>query len=406
MPIGWLVGAVLLDAASLALLAVWSVGLHRLVQTMRRVPMASAGLRLAPASPPVRVAIIIPAHDEAAHIAGLVASLKEQDYPELRVVLALDRCTDGTPGAARDAIGDDRRFEIVEIDACPEGWAGKVHAAHRGVRDSRGASGADILIFADADCVFHPGCVRSTTALMTSRRLDLLSLLSTLTHDRWFERLVQPAATLETVTQYPLLRAARSTDRRAFANGQYMMFTREGYDAVGGHEAVRGALLEDLALSRLIAAADRPAALILADGMVTCRMYGSWGEFVRGWKRIYIELANHRVGRLFRSAWRTRATGTLLPLAAAASVAAGAADPGELGLPWRAAGVALGGGALLVMAIVVAALYRLGRTPLWCVPLFVPGSWLVGSILAGAARDLRRGRPIRWGGREYVLAPR
>ncbi len=406
MSILWIVGALLLNLASFALLAWWTVALMRLVGTVRGLPTARHGLAVPPPDPPPGVCVVIPAHNEGAHITGLVESLRAQDHPAMRVVLALDRCTDGTAEAARRAIAGDPRFETVEIGSCPEGWAGKVHAVWRGVRESAGAREAGVLIFTDADCRFDPGCVRATVALLRSRGLDLLSLLSTLTHDRWYERLAQPAATLETVTQYPLLKAAAATDRRAFANGQYMMFTREAYEAVGGHEAVRDALLEDLALSRAIARCGRPAAVLLADGMVTCRMYGSWGAFRRGWKRIYTELAGRKPRRLERHALRVRTAGALLPLAAAANVFASAIDLADLGTWWRAAGLTMGGAALLVMFTVVAALYRLGRTPLWCVPGYPAGAWIVAGLLGGAARDLSAGRAIEWAGRSYVLPAR
>ncbi len=406
MPIGWMAGALLLDLASLALLACWVVGLCQLIRTARHVPTARAGLSIPlPASPP-RVCLIIPAHNEAAHIADLVVSLRAQDYPARRVVFALDRCTDGTAAAARAAIAGDPRFEIVEISSCPEGWAGKVNAVWRAVRGSTSAADADILAFADADCVFHAGCIRAAVALMTSRGLDLLSLLSTLTHDRWFELLVQPAAAFETVVQYPLIRAARATGRRAFANGQFMMFTREAYEDVGGHEAVRQALLEDLALSRLIAASERPAAVVVADGMVTCRMYTSWSEFRRGWKRIYTELASRKPERLVRHAWRVRAMGALLPLAALGNIVACAWDPGELGLLWCVPGMLLGAAGLAALYAVAAPLYRIGHTPLWAVPGYPIGAWCVSMLLSSAARDLKAGRAIEWAGREYVLNTR
>jgi hypothetical protein len=406
MPIGWMAGALLLDLASLALAACWAVGLYQLIRTVRRVPTARAGLSIPLPDSPPRVCLIIPAHNEAAHIGDLVVSLRAQDYPALRVVFVLDRCTDGTAAAARGAIAGDPRFEIVEISSCPEGWAGKVNAVWRGVRGSASAADADMLAFADADCVFHAGCIRATVALMTSRGLDLLSLLSTLTHDRWFELLVQPAATLETVVQYPLIRAAKATGRRAFANGQFMMFTREAYEDVGGHEAVRQALLEDLALSRLIAARDRPAAVVVADGMVTCSMYTAWSEFRSGWKRIYTELASRKPERLVRHAWRVRAMGSLLPLAALGNIIACAWDPGELGLLWCVPGMLLGAAGLAALYAVAAPLYRIGHTPLWAVPGYPIGAWCVSVLLSGAARDLKAGRAIEWAGREYVLNTR
>src|SRR5205823_291327 len=95
--------------------------------------------------------------------------------------------------------------------------------------------------------------IRACVALLERRRLDLLSLLSTLTCDTWFERLAQPAAGFELVRQYPISRANRRSNPRAFANGQFMLFRRAAYDAIGGHGAVHDELLEDLALARRLA---------------------------------------------------------------------------------------------------------------------------------------------------------
>ena len=180
---------------------------------------------------------------------------------------------------------------------------------------ARGAQDADYLLFADADTVFEPGCIAASLALVRQRKLDLLSLISTLTHDTWFERVVQTAAALELMRQYPLLRANGLKDRRAFANGQFMLFTRAAYDAIGGHAAVKGALLEDLALARLIVDdRRRNAGVFLAAGLLHCRMYAGWAQFRRGWKRIYTEAADRKASRLSLSAVRVHFLGVVLPL--------------------------------------------------------------------------------------------
>lgn len=407
MPQAPQIAALLLDGAAAVLLIYWSVGLFHVIRTMLVVPTARSGLRLARTDVGTpRVCLVVPAHNEAAAVGRFIDSIKAQDYPALRVVLALDRCTDATLAVVRDRVAGDARFEVIEVASCPDDWAGKVHAVWRGVQVSSAARDAEILAFTDADTVFDPGCVRATVALMRARGLDLLSLLSTLSGRRWYEIIVQPAATLETVTQYPLRRAAKPVRRKAFANGQYMMFTRAAYDAVGGHEAVRGALLEDLALARLIARQNRPAGVFLADGMLTCRMYASWAEFRRGWTRIFIELSSRRPDRLARYAWRPRIFGCVLPLAAIANAALSAAGAPILLRDGPVGGVAISLAALGVYFIVLAALYRLGRTPLWAVPGFIAGAWLVGGLLAGAARKLRRGHAIEWGGRTYAVPRR
>ncbi len=394
--------AVLLLALALFALAgaaYWCVVVLHVVRAWVRHPTARAGLGLGAVID--RVCVVVPAHNEAAQVGDLVRSLKAQTHERLTVVLALDRCTDGTGEAARAAIDGDARFEIVEITECPEGWAGKVHAVHRGMECSASAREADVVVFADADTVFDPECVRACAALRRDRGAALLSLISTMTFDRWFERVAQPACGIELLRQYPPERASRAERRRAFANGQFMMFDAAAYRAIGGHREVREALLEDIELARRVRDAGLGALVVLADGLVTCRMYASWAEFRRGWKRIYTEAATRRDDRLARSGWMVRLTGLGFALGGLGATLTGAAawsDAPVLGPVAAWSGVAC----LLAMTLGVGLAYGRGRVPLWLVPTYPIGAWLAGSILREASGDLRANRPTEWAGRTYA----
>jgi glycosyltransferase involved in cell wall biosynthesis len=375
----------------------------QVAQSMRLVPTLRRGQILAATDPPTgRVCLVVPAHNEARVIAEFVRSLRMETYPQLRVVLALDRCTDDTAALVRAGVAGDERFEIIEIDTCPDGWAGKVHAVHAGVTRSRGAQDAQYLLFADADTAFEPGCIAASLALMRERELDLLSLVSTLSHDTWFERVVQTATALELMRQYPLTRANGLKDRRAFANGQFMLFTRNAYDAVGGHAAVNRALLEDLALARLVTDRRRNVGVFMAEGLLHCRMYANWAQFRRGWKRIYTEAADRRASRLSVAAARVRSLGTVLPLWTLACGLYGAllaVRDIRTALPllilWLVATLVWLGALLRIAAV--------AHAPAWTAPLHIVGAWLTGGLLKEAADDLRSRVPTQWGGREYDL---
>jgi chlorobactene glucosyltransferase len=381
----------------------WGFVWMQVTQSMRIVPTLRRGLALAAGDPPTgRVCVVAPAHNEARVIAAFVRSLRMETYQQLRVVLALDRCTDDTAALARAEIAGDERFEIIAIDTCPDGWAGKVHAVHAGVTRSRAAQDAEYLLFADADTTFEPGCIAASLALMRERQLDLLSLVSTLAHNTWFERVVQTAAALELMRQYPLMRANGLKDRRAFANGQFMLFTRNAYDAVGGHAAVSRALLEDLALARLVMDRRRNVGVFMAEGLLHCRMYANWAQFRRGWKRIYTEAADRRVHRLAVAAARVRALGTVLPLWTLACGLYGAllaTHDLRAALPllilWLVATVVWLGALLRIAAV--------AHAPAWTAPLHVVGAWLTGGLLNEAAHDLRAHVPTQWGGLAYDL---
>lgn len=406
-PLWIAIPVIVLAIAAGACALYWSAAFFRIGANLRALPTARDGAALPqPPSGWERICVIIPAHNERRAIPDLVRSLRAQDHPDFRVVLALDRCTDGTADAARDAIGHDPRFEILEIEECPEGWAGKVHAVHRAFEDSQGAREAPLLLFIDADTQLDPACLRAAAALLADRSLHLLSLLSTLSCDRWFERVAQTSAALELLRQYPLASANRAERSRPFANGQFMLFRREAYEAIGGHVSVRAELLEDIALARKIAWSGAATGVLVADGMVRCRMYESWPEFRRGWKRIFTEAANRRANRLLELAARQLVFSVALPIASVVSIGAGAAvlAAGDPPLALGALAPGLLGTAAWVSAIVRAcAAQRLGPSGALAYPL---GSALVAGILRDASRDLRAGRATQWGGRSYHRADR
>lgn len=406
-----------LIALSLGAGVYYGVIYARILLTDRRVPNVRAGLSLPP--PPggwPRVCVVIPAHNEEQIIAHLARSLVAQRYPKLSIVFALDRCTDATERAVREACavpasgsGElDPRVDIVIVNSCPEGWAGKTHAAWSGVQRGRGARDADLLIFADADTVFDANLIRSAAALVHHRQIDLLSLLSELTSETWWERLVQPAAGFELVRQYPLDRVNRAERPRAFANGQFMMFRRAFYDALGGHERVKADLLEDIAFARAAELAARAAPVrwnVLMPGkpgMLRCRMYRSYEAFRRGWKRIYTEASMRRPAQLREWAWRSRLMGSTLPPACAACAIAGpavlwGAGDQPLGLSMMIAG-AIG---LCATMLALDRVYRDQGLPARWALAYPLGAWRVAAMLAEAAGDLESGTKTVWGGREY-----
>lgn len=379
----------------------WIALIAQIWRTAAAVPTARAGLELARRTPPAGlVTVIVPAHNESAVIAHLVASLRVQTHEQLHVVLALDRCTDDTADVARSAIAGDPRFEIVELSQSPGEWAGKVNAVWQAVQRSRHVPLSKYLLFADADCTLDPECIAATVALLEDRKLGMLSLASTLTHDTWFERLVQPAASFYLMSQHPLLRANRQDARkRAFANGQFMLFTSDTYRALGGHAVVSTELLEDLALARLMKDREMPQGVLVSDGMVTCRMYATWAEFCRGWRRIFIEGAKRRPDRLRKQALRCQAAYSVLP---ASAIALAATAPVLASGAGATAGLTLGVVGVAIWLVGAGWIYRMGRTPLWLVPGFVIGAWLVGGILRRSGCDLARGKAVEWAGRSYV----
>jgi glycosyltransferase involved in cell wall biosynthesis len=420
MSLTTLITLALLLFVAAAMCAYWIAVNVELWWCIRKLPTARDGVALAdnrdPAKPWPTLCLIIPAHNEARSIATVARSLLAQDYPHLRVVFVLDRCTDDTQQVLSQVIGDDDRFTILLNDSCPPDWAGKVNAVYSAVQRTDEARTADMLAFADADTELDPRCLRACVALLEHRNLDLLSLMSTLSCERWFERLIQPAAGYELLRQFPPRRVNRDVSPRPIANGQFMLFMAQSYHAIGGHNAVHTELLEDIALAKLIARTGRRGGFLLASGMLVCHMYDSFRGFVDGWKRIYAEMAHRRPRRLRKYALQLLLTETLLPAGAITAAILGSihsldhfASTAPLPLWHGIVAVICAAAGLLGVIAWLSALVRgslWARTPIWVGLLQPIGALIVVRILWSAARDLEARVPIRWAGKAYIREPR
>jgi chlorobactene glucosyltransferase len=275
---------------------------------------------------------------------------------------------------------------------------------HRGVALSPATDDADLLLFADADCWFEVGAMRAAVAMLARRNAAMLSLLPTLTSETWWERIAQPAAGMELIRQFPLDEINRREQPRRFANGQFMLFRKRFYEQLGGHEAVKDALLEDLAFARRarsVVGHEHHIAVLIADGLVRCRMYASLAEFRKGWKRIYAESAYNRAKRLQRDGVRLILTGVAMPLFAIACLGCSAVPLAMGDRPLALAMQMVGWASTLVIAVSLARIYLTQRVgPLWaaCYPV---GAWITAGILREAARDARTSTPTEWGGMTY-----
>lgn len=357
-------------------------------------PVIREGLSL-PNPEGEEVSVIVPVHNEERVIGRCATSLRNQTHKKMQIIFVLDRCVDRTKEILQKHAEEDERICIIENDSCPDDWAGKCNAARRGVERATG----DWLLFTDADTEFDCELVRCSVASAIKREASLLSLLSSLTIDKNFERVVQPIASTFLVRQFPVDRINREHRPRPFANGQFLLFTREAYDEIGGHDAVKEHLLEDFAFARCISFNGAGKVQVLfADGMLKCSMYPTFTAFQSGWKRIYIEAATRSVKRLKQSAILAIVAGIILPLAGIAGVLVGQHTSPTLF--WMSVT------SLITAALVIGWLYRINNAPVMY-GVFAPlGAVVVAKMFIESVRMLKNRTPICWGGKEYILEPR
>ncbi|GAB4548322.1 MAG: hydroxychlorobactene glucosyltransferase CruC [Anaerolineae bacterium] len=255
-------------AASLAVLWITALSNFIIFPRLRRVECKAA-----PDSPLPSVSILIPARNEGHVIADTISSLLSQNYPNFELLLLDDNSTDGTSDIATNAAKGDSRLKIIKGMPLPRGWGGKNWACHQLSQKAT----ADLLLFTDADVKWHPQALNALIAYQTRSNADLTSVWSTQLTESWSERLIVPLMALVILGYLPVIMVHFS---RLFffaaANGQVMLFKREAYQAIGGHEAVRAQVVEDVALARKIKQARRRLRVVDGNRLIKCRMYQDW----------------------------------------------------------------------------------------------------------------------------------
>jgi len=333
-------------------------------------------------TPDATVSAIVPARNEEALVARAVESLAAQ--PEIaEIIVVNDQSTDSTAAILGALAARIPRLRVFDTGSLPSGWVGKNYALSIGAERASG----QWLLFTDADTLHLPYSAAHALADAQHSDAALVSYSPEQETHSWWERALIPFIFCRLAQLFSFDQVNNPASPVAAANGQFLLIRRDAYDSIGGHRAVAGEILEDVALARRAKAAGHRIHFASGEGIVRARMYRSFSAMWQGWTKNLYPLIGATPARLARE------LATVVPWIPLLLLALGF---------WRPVLAVLG---LLLLAgrhATYAAVLRRNRFPFSRIQYYLVGVFLYAAALLASARRYARGSVI-WKGREYTV---
>lgn len=327
---------------------------------------------------PSPVSIVIPARNEERYVGKTLDAALRQDYPDFEVIVVDDGSEDET-AAELARRGSDPRLTILSARPLKPGWLGKPNALASGAAKARGKW----LLFMDADVELEPRALHDAVSACERHGWDHLALLPRFDREGFWEEILMPIVPIAAFVYMPSFLSLLRRTKLAAGAGAFGLVRREAYEAIGGHEAIRSSVVDDVRLAMELKAAGYVCRARLGAHLLCLRMYHGFDEIVEGFTK---------------NAHAVFGDSILRPVVfVLASLFVGL---GPFLWPVLGASAPLGGSLALLLFCRLLVQLRL-RFPLWPI-LLSPLTTLVAVFIV--LRSLRMARSdgvVRWRGREY-----
>lgn len=344
-----------------------------------------------PAAPAVwpSVVAVVPARDEAEHIAASVGSLAAQTYPgRLDIIVVDDDSSDGTGALAAAAGQGARPVTVFTGQGLPAGWTGKLWALKQGISVAEQRFRPDYLLLTDADIVHTSDSVAWLVAKAAAGGYGLTSFMAKLRCESLAERMHVPAFIYFFQMLFPFTWVQQRQAPTAAAAGGCVLLQAGALRDAGGIDTIRDALIDDCALASRMKEVS-PIWLGLTDRVHSIRPYQNFDGIRQ---------------MISRSAYAQLRYSPLLLAGTMLGLFLTFIAPPLLALLADGWPQVIGAATWLAMALSMQPTLRFYRvSPLW--GLALPGIAALYAIytLDSAYQHLRR-RGSQWKGRAYVGA--
>jgi chlorobactene glucosyltransferase len=223
------------------------------------------------------ISVLIPARNEENNIRVCLESLQKQDYPNFEILVLDDNSDDMTGAIVTGMAVTDRRIHLISGQPLADGWTGKCYACYQLAQKAGGV----YLLFVDADTIHEPHMLRSALALAMELKTSLLSGFNRQITDSFPLKIIMPVMYFIMLGWAPLWLLHRSKKPLpSVAIGQFLFFSTEEYWRIGGHEAVKSKVVEDIQMGIEVAKHGGRHIAVDLTPVVSCHMYhtvaGAW----------------------------------------------------------------------------------------------------------------------------------
>jgi len=239
-----------------------------------------------------RVSVLVPARNEEKNIKACVESLLAQNYPDFEVLVLDDNSTDQTHVILENISQRDARLKIFQGKPLPSGWLGKHWACHQLAQKATGK----LLLFTDADTRHAPNTLCDSASALLAQHADLVTAFPREEMVTWGERFTVPILGFSIFCFFPMLLAEKfHLPAFSVTIGQFMLFRRSAFDAIGGYEAIRAHPVDDMVLGRNIITHGLHWKFMDATRHVSCRMYHNFSDAMNGFTKNIFAVFNHHI---------------------------------------------------------------------------------------------------------------
>lgn len=245
---------------------------------LRRVPVIEAG---AP-KPGVKISVIIPARNEEDNLSRLLPSLQNQEFAPFEIIVVDDQSDDKT-----GEIAESHGATVIAGSKPLKGWLGKPWACRQGALAANG----EWFLFLDADTILGPDGLINIGYLAKDDAVH-----SICPHHKVRTPYEQFSAFFNAIMILGMnaftYQGSKAKEIGLF--GQAMFISKMNYYVSGGHEAVKGEVLENFHLARILSEKDIQCRCYLGKGTIEMRMFpDGYPGLVDGWSKGFVSGANN-----------------------------------------------------------------------------------------------------------------